>query len=80
MRLLKPQDRLAVVCYDDEVDTVLARTPASPEAKALALERLAQHRRARLHEPRRAAGCAGGGTAAERWQPLLDGSTDAGLA
>jgi len=42
IRLLKPQDHLAVVCYDDEVDTVLARTPATQEAKTLALGRLAQ--------------------------------------
>ena len=42
VRLLKPDDHLAVVCYDDQVDTVLARTPASREAKALVFGRLAQ--------------------------------------
>ncbi|MGD9902596.1 MAG: VWA domain-containing protein [Vicinamibacterales bacterium] len=42
VRLLAPTDELAVVCYDDRVDTVLARTPASAEAKRLALERLAR--------------------------------------
>lgn len=41
IRLLAPTDHLAVVCYDDRVDTLLGRTPASKEAKALALERLA---------------------------------------
>jgi Ca-activated chloride channel family protein len=41
VQLLTPQDHLAVVCYDDQVDTVLARTAASPEAKTLALDRLA---------------------------------------
>jgi Ca-activated chloride channel family protein len=40
VRLLKPQDHLAVVCYDDRVDTVLARTLATKEACALALDRL----------------------------------------
>jgi Ca-activated chloride channel family protein len=42
IRLLKPSDELAVVCYDDKVDTVLARASASDEAKALALRRLAE--------------------------------------
>ena len=42
VRLLKPDDHMAVVCYDDQVDTVLARTPASREAKALVFGRLAQ--------------------------------------
>ena len=42
VRLLKSDDHLAVVCYDDQVDTVLARTPASREAKALVFGRLAQ--------------------------------------
>jgi len=42
VRLLAPQDELAVVCYDDQVDTVLARTHASAEAKRLALGRLAR--------------------------------------
>ncbi len=42
VRLLKPDDHLAVVCYDDQVDTVLTRTPASREAKALVFGRLAQ--------------------------------------
>lgn len=41
IRLLKPQDHMAVVCYDDQVDTVLACTPASKEAKGLAFSRLA---------------------------------------
>lgn len=41
VRLLKSHDHLAVVCYDDQVHTVLARTPASAEAKTLALDRLA---------------------------------------
>jgi Ca-activated chloride channel family protein len=41
VRLLTPRDHLAVVCYDERVDTVLSRTPASKEAKTLALGRLA---------------------------------------
>jgi Ca-activated chloride channel family protein len=41
IRLLKSQDHLAVVCYDEQVDVVLSRTPASAEAKTLALGRLA---------------------------------------
>jgi Ca-activated chloride channel family protein len=42
VRLLAPHDELAVVCYDDRVDTVLARTPASAEAKRLAHDRLSR--------------------------------------
>jgi hypothetical protein len=41
-RLLKPNDNLAIVCYDEEVTTVLEKTPASQEAKRLALEKLAK--------------------------------------
>ncbi|MEY4636232.1 MAG: Family ership [Acidobacteriota bacterium] len=40
IRLLKPEDHLGVVCYDDQVTTVLDRTLATPEAKALATKRL----------------------------------------
>ena len=40
IRLLKPEDHLGVVCYDEQVSTVLDRTPATPEAKALATKRL----------------------------------------
>ncbi len=40
IRLLKPVDHLGVVCYDEQVTTVLDRTPATPEAKALATKRL----------------------------------------
>ena len=39
-RLLKPTDYLAIVCYDDEVTTVLDRTHATRDAKTLALRRL----------------------------------------
>lgn len=42
VRLLRPSDELAVVCYDDRVDVVLGRTPAGEEAKTLALRRLAE--------------------------------------
>jgi Ca-activated chloride channel family protein len=42
IRLLKPSDELAVICYDDRVDTVLPRASASDEAKGLALRRLAE--------------------------------------
>ena len=41
VRLLKPTDHLAVVCYDEEITTVLDRTLASTEAKTLASHRLA---------------------------------------
>lgn len=41
IRLLNERDRLAVVVYDDRVDTILESTPASPEAKKKALHRLA---------------------------------------
>ena len=40
IRLLKPSDHLGVVCYDDQVQTVLDRAPATAEAKALATSRL----------------------------------------
>jgi Ca-activated chloride channel family protein len=40
IRLMKPADHLGVVCYDEQVTTVLDRTPATPEAKALATRRL----------------------------------------
>ena len=41
IRLLDTRDHLAVVVYDNDVDMVLESTNASPEAKALALKRLA---------------------------------------
>lgn len=41
VRLLQPHDHLTVVCYDDHVETVLPRTAATRDAKALALDRLA---------------------------------------
>lgn len=40
IRLLDARDRLALVCYDHEIDTLLASAPASAEAKTLALKRL----------------------------------------
>ena len=40
VRLLKPTDHLAVVCYDDKITTVLDRTLATKEAKTLAARRL----------------------------------------
>lgn len=40
MRLLEERDRLALVCYDDQVDVLLEQAPASGEAKALAEKRL----------------------------------------
>jgi Ca-activated chloride channel family protein len=40
VRLLNERDRLALVCYDTEIDTLLSSTPATPEAKTLALSRL----------------------------------------
>lgn len=41
IKLLDARDRLAVICYDHEVDTLLGSAPASAEAKALAQSRLA---------------------------------------
>ena len=41
VRLLKPEDHLGVACYDEEIITVLDRTPATKEAKTLVLQRLA---------------------------------------
>lgn len=40
VQLLNDRDRLAVVCYDNVIDTLLGATPASAEAKALAASRL----------------------------------------
>ena len=40
VRLLNERDRLAVVCYDTEIDTLLGATTATAEAKKLALTRL----------------------------------------
>jgi Ca-activated chloride channel family protein len=40
LRLLAERDRLAVVCYDHEVDVLLGCAPASGESKALAAARL----------------------------------------
>ena len=39
-KLLKSTDHLGIVCYDDEITTVLERTHATAEAKALAQRRL----------------------------------------
>jgi Ca-activated chloride channel family protein len=41
-KLLRPTDHLALVCYDEDVTTILERTPATAEAKKVALERLAK--------------------------------------
>ncbi len=77
VRLLKPDDHMAVVCYDDQVDTVLARTPASREAKALVFGRLAQV------DARGSTNLSGGWLAgAHELQPAVDGalsSTQANL-
>ena len=40
VQLLNDRDRLAVVCYDTEIDTLLNIAPATQEAKALATARL----------------------------------------
>ena len=40
VRLLQPIDHLAVVCYDEQITTVLDRTLATTEAKGLAARRL----------------------------------------
>jgi Ca-activated chloride channel family protein len=39
---LRPDDRFALVVYDDQIDVVMASTPASAEARRAALDRLAQ--------------------------------------
>jgi Ca-activated chloride channel family protein len=40
IRLLDERDRFALVCYDHEVQTLVASAPATAETKALALQRL----------------------------------------
>ncbi len=40
VRLLDDRDRLALVCYDTDIDVLLGATAATPEAKRLALARL----------------------------------------
>jgi Ca-activated chloride channel family protein len=40
IRLLADGDRLALVCYDTDIDVLLGATAATPEAKTLALTRL----------------------------------------
>ncbi len=50
---LDARDRFSIVVYDDVVDVVVESTPASPEARRNAIDRLADDRRARQHEPRR---------------------------
>jgi Ca-activated chloride channel family protein len=40
IRLLNERDRFALVCYDNEVETLVPSAPASAETKALALKRL----------------------------------------
>jgi len=40
IRLLDERDRFALVCYDHEVQTLVACAPATAETKALALQRL----------------------------------------
>ena len=41
IRALRPEDRFAVVAYDDHVDVVVPSSPATPEARAAAEERVA---------------------------------------
>ena len=41
VRLLKPDDHLGVTCYDEEMRHGAGPTPATKEAKTLALQRLA---------------------------------------
>lgn len=73
VRLLKPDDHVAVVCYDDQVDTVLERTLASREAKALVMGRLAGI------EPRGSTNLSGGWLAgAHELQPAYDAGPAAG--
>ena len=40
IQVLNERDKLALVCYDDQIEALLATTAATPEAKALALSRL----------------------------------------
>lgn len=56
IRLLRPTDRLAVVCYDDRVDTVLPCTAATADAKRQAMQQLA------LIDPRGSTNLEGGWT------------------
>jgi Ca-activated chloride channel family protein len=41
LRALRPEDRFAVVSFDDHVDVVVPSSPATPEARAAAEERIA---------------------------------------
>jgi hypothetical protein len=41
LRMLRPEDRFTLIVYDAEVDTLVASTLATPEAKCLAMQRLA---------------------------------------
>ena len=41
IRALRPEDRFAVVSFDDHVDVVVPSSPATPEARAAAEERIA---------------------------------------
>ena len=51
IRLLKDDDQLSVVVYDDEVDTVLERMAATKQAQAAGAGHVGADRRARLDEP-----------------------------
>ena len=57
IRLLEPSDRLALVCYDNEIDTLLGATTATKEAKTLALSGCVASTRAATRTSA-AAGCA----------------------
>ena len=40
IRMLRPEDRFTLVAYDQEVDTLVTSTLATPEAKRLAMQRM----------------------------------------
>lgn len=42
LRMLRPEDHFTLVVYDAEVDTLVSTTLATPEAKRLAMQRLAE--------------------------------------
>jgi Ca-activated chloride channel homolog len=42
LRLLRPEDRFTLVIYDQEVNTLVSATLATPEARRLAMQRLAE--------------------------------------
>jgi len=78
IKLLDDRDQLAVVVYDSEIDVVLERVPATPEAKSLAARRL------KAFDARGNTNLSGGWQAGAAFAPdrvllLTDGLANAGV-